>query len=58
MFKKLKSLYFSLYEITLELQRFESNTTDVMDSNQYDYLENLRLRKKELEENINKLLCQ
>ena len=58
MFKKLKSLYFSLYEITLELQRFESNTTDIMDSNQYDYLENLRLRKKELEENINKLLCQ
>lgn len=56
MFKKLRSLYFSLYEVTLELQKLESNSTEIQDSNYFDYLENLQLRKQDLEDKINNLL--
>lgn len=54
MYKKLKQLYFRLYEIELELNT--PLTSKMIDANVYDYTESLRARKSEVTEQIVELI--
>lgn len=53
---RLKSFYYSLYEVELELSLVSKSKKKVISSDEYDYIQSLELRKQELETNIKTLL--
>jgi hypothetical protein len=55
---RLKSYYFSLYEVETELSVANKNNREAVSGAEYDYLCSLELRKEELENNIETLLKQ
>lgn len=57
MFKKLRTLFFRLRETEVDISEIE-NSGEIMTSYEFDQLENLKSNKKDLENQINDLLCQ
>ncbi len=47
-FKRLRSFFFSLYEIEQELSLINSSLQVVITSDEYDYISSVKLRKEEL----------
>lgn len=52
---RLKNFYYSLYEVESELSLINKSKKTIISGSEYDYIQSLEMRKKELETNIEEL---
>lgn len=56
LFTRLKSYYFSLYEVQQEIELISKSRKITITSNEHDYIESLIMRKRELKSKIKEIL--